>query len=276
MSVRELRDPSSLGSPEFPFLMSTALMLIFDDSLMGILAIGEPLTHEEMSGDELDLLRAMTSNFMVHVQNARDVETIYGLNRELYQSNEQLRVTIADLTAARDKIEILEAAKDKIKSLIAMETERAGRFTLFDFVLVLSVAFVIGVLFNFSNPNRISLLPTELLKTPPPEISFVKTQEMLVDPGLILIDARPPEFFDQKRVPGAINLPPALFDFVYSMRLSGLDITEPLFIYGRTLSKRYDLEVASALRIRGHTNVMILEGSFDQWEKRGFPVEPAS
>jgi rhodanese-related sulfurtransferase len=275
MSVRELRDPSSLNSPEFPFIISTALMLIFDEQLMGILAIGEPLMNEETSGDELELLRAMTTNFMTSLQNARDVEIIKGLNSDLSTSNEQLRQTIADLVAARDRIAFLEAAKDRIRRLIDKESERATRFTLFDFVLLLTIAALMGILFNISNPNRIPLVPDVLLGRPSPEITFYRTQELVAGATATLIDARPTQFYDRGRIPGAINLPPALFEFIYFMRLSALDPGQPLLVYGRTLSKRYDLEVAAALRARGHSDVRILEGSFRQWESKGFPVEKA-
>jgi rhodanese-related sulfurtransferase/GAF domain-containing protein len=273
MSVRELRDPSSLNSPEFPFLISTALMLIFDEQLMGILAIGEPLMDEEMSGEELELLRAVTTNFMTSLQNARDVEIIRGLNNDLSTSNEQLRQTIADLIAARDRIAFLEGTKERIRRLIDKETERATRFTMFDFVLLLTVSVLIGILFNLSNPNRIPLVPDVLLKTPPPEITFHRTRELVAGESAMLIDARPAQFYDVGRIPGAVNLPPALFDFIYSMRLSAMDPEQTILVYGRTLSKRYDLEVADALRARGHTDVRILEGSFRDWEIKGLPVE---
>jgi len=44
-------------------------------------------------------------------------------------------------------------------------------------------------------------------------------------------------------------------------------------VYGATISKPYDLEVANKLLLRGYKNVRILEGGLAAWEARGYPVE---
>jgi 3-mercaptopyruvate sulfurtransferase SseA len=40
-----------------------------------------------------------------------------------------------------------------------------------------------------------------------------------------------------------------------------------IIVYGRTISKRHDEEVASNLVARGHKNVKILKGGLDAWRK---------
>ncbi len=45
-------------------------------------------------------------------------------------------------------------------------------------------------------------------------------------------------------------------------------------MYGRTISRPYDLEVADKLANRGHRNVGLLEGGLAEWEKRGYPTGP--
>ena len=46
-----------------------------------------------------------------------------------------------------------------------------------------------------------------------------------------------------------------------------------VLIYGRTLSKRYDDEVAQRL-LQRHDQVMVLEGGLSAWEEKGFAVSP--
>lgn len=273
MSVRELRDPSSLTGPEFPFQISTALMLVFDESLMGILAIGEPLWEEELSGDELTLMRTMTTNFMASVINARDVETIRELNVELSRSNELLRRTIEDLTAAQNRIELLETAKARIRALVDRETERAGRVSWYDFLVIIGLSLVVGLLFNFSNPAGVSLLPEHVFSPPTSTIPAGQAADLFAADAAVFVDARPTPFFEQKHIPGAVNLPTDLFDFVYGMKMGGIDMARPVVVYGRTISKRYDFEVAAALLSRGHTHVRIIEGGLSSWEKSGSPLE---
>jgi 3-mercaptopyruvate sulfurtransferase SseA len=52
------------------------------------------------------------------------------------------------------------------------------------------------------------------------------------------------------------------------------DKTKKIIVYGRTISKWFDLEVANKLATRGYTNIRVLEGKLSDWEKKGYPVEP--
>ncbi len=69
-------------------------------------------------------------------------------------------------------------------------------------------------------------------------------------------------------------MPLALFDIVYLMTFDGEDKTKKIIVYGRTISKLYDLEVANKLALRGYKNTKVLEGRLSDWEKKGYPVEP--
>jgi 3-mercaptopyruvate sulfurtransferase SseA len=50
------------------------------------------------------------------------------------------------------------------------------------------------------------------------------------------------------------------------------DKGKKIIIYGGTISKLYDLEVAQKLLLRGYEKVRILEGGLAAWERKGFPV----
>ena len=68
-------------------------------------------------------------------------------------------------------------------------------------------------------------------------------------------------------------MPLGLFDIVYLMTFAEEDKERKIVVYGGTISKSYDLEVANKLLLRGYKNVRILEGGLGAWEGSGYPVE---
>ena len=199
---------------------------------------------------------------------------IQALNKDLEQQNEQLRQTIAELTEARHKITALEKAKAQIKMLVQGELERAGRVRVLDFVLILAVAMLVGLVFNFFSPNGIPLVPESIFRSSPAMIDVAEAKKVIDTGRGVLVDARPNEFYRQKHIKGAFNLPPALFDFVYMMKLSKLDPKKKIIVYGRNISKRYDEEVAYRLTQRDHEDIRVLAGGLSAWSKEGYLLEP--
>ena len=51
------------------------------------------------------------------------------------------------------------------------------------------------------------------------------------------------------------------------------DKDRKIVVYGGTISKHYDLELAEKLLLRGYQKVRILEGGLEAWEEKGYPVE---
>ena len=84
----------------------------------------------------------------------------------------------------------------------------------------------------------------------------------------------PANFYEQEHAAGAESLPLAIFDFMYDMSLGQVDKSKEIIVYGRTISKHYDEEVAVKLVARGHKNVTILKGGLRDWKKNGYPVKP--
>jgi len=88
-----------------------------------------------------------------------------------------------------------------------------------------------------------------------------------------VVDAGPANFYKEKHIKGAINMPLAIFDIVYLMTF-----TEPeekakkVIVYGGTISKLYDYELANILMLRGHKDVQVLEGGLSAWEKKSYPL----
>ena len=66
----------------------------------------------------------------------------------------------------------------------------------------------------------------------------------------------------------AVNLPLAIFDFMYDMKLGKTDKAKAIVVYGRTISRHYDEEVATKLVARGFKNVSILNGGLADWKEK--------
>ena len=81
------------------------------------------------------------------------------------------------------------------------------------------------------------------------------------------------QLLSKRHIKGAVNFPLALFDIVYMMTFAKEDKGKKIIVYGGTISKLYDLELADKLLLRGYEQVRILEGGLTAWEEKGYPVE---
>jgi rhodanese-related sulfurtransferase len=245
-----------------------------DDSLLGIAALGVSLGKPGLGADELELLRGLTASCMVFLKDARAFETIQALNDDLGRTNSDLRQTIAELTEARNQIRLLEVAKSRLKQLIQREAERSGRLRLSDVLLVLLTATILSLVFNYSSPNGIPVVPEVVFQEPAPRIDVLAAHQLVSRGEAVLVDARPAELFEQKHLPDAINLPAALFDILYPMKLGRMLRPEQgVLVYGRTISKRYDEDLAQRL-LQRHEHIKVMEGGIGAWEEKGLPVAP--
>ncbi len=148
------------------------------------------------------------------------------------------------------------------------------RMTLSDFFFIICLSCIFALVYNKANPNGISLFTNEQIEE---TISFVRPLNAFIkaqNNEVLFIDAMPSGFYEKGHIKGAMNLPLATFDFMYDLTLADVDKTKGIIIYGRTISKHYDVEVANKLVIRGYKNIMILEGGLDIWRRTGLPVEP--
>ncbi len=151
---------------------------------------------------------------------------------------------------------------------------RAPRISWFDFFLIFLVTIICGLLFNLANPSGISLVRQSWSDEPMAALTPATAYSNLQKKQAIFVDARPTSFYTQERIAGALNVPSDLFDLMYLMELAQADKEKQIIVYGRTISSRYDEQVANKLRLRGHKNVAILAGGLSGWKKKGLPVEP--
>jgi rhodanese-related sulfurtransferase len=156
----------------------------------------------------------------------------------------------------------------------AQRQYRAPKLAWVDFLLIVGLSVLCALIFNQTNPNGVALFPKTLLDesiTPMPASSAMARLEK---GGALFVDAMPSNFYDKEHIAEAVNLPLAIFDIMYMMVLSQEDKEKEIIVYGRTISKRYDEQLASKLALRGHKNVRILEGGLSAWKEKGYPVEP--
>ncbi len=244
----------------------TALLFMVEDSLLGIIGLGAPIDGRNYTPEEKDILSGMTASFMVYLKNVRAYETVQALNADLSRTNDELRQTITALTDARQQIRLLEVAGTRLKELFQQKIQQVGRFRPIDVLMILVVATLLSVLFNVSNPNGIALLPEEMFRDPAPQVDAQAVRQGIGKAeDIVLVDARPAELFNLGHIPNAVNIPAPLFDIIFPMKLaSHLQAGQPVVVYGRTFSRRYDEEVAYRL-LQRHDDVRVMIGGMSAW-----------
>lgn len=164
---------------------------------------------------------------------------------------------------------------DERLEMEARKAYKASRMSWVDFLLILVISIVLGVIFNTTNPNGIPLFPEFPDRSSIPTVSPSAAMEEMQQGETLILDAMPTHFYQQRHIRGAVNIPLGLFDIVYLMTFPEEDREKRIVVYGGTISKPYDLEVANKLILRGYRKVRILEGGLTAWESRGYPVVEA-
>ena len=155
----------------------------------------------------------------------------------------------------------------------AVEAYKASRVSWFDFVVVVGVSILLAIIFNYSNPNGIPLFPELFDRSHIAVISPEAALEEVRRDDALVVDAMPDNFYQKGHIRGAVNMPLGIFDIVYAMTFADENKERKIIVYGGTISKHYDMELADKLLMRGFKNVSILEGGLEAWEKKGYPVE---
>ncbi len=258
---------------DFPFVPVTALFYVIESQALGVIALGNPLMENLFTEDEAALLATLTAGFIIHIRNARAVSTIERLNENLEIRNRELEQTIRELTEARKTISALEKFGETIRNIIRQKSERLSRASRYDFILILLFSLTIGILYNMNSPNGVTLVPPYVIRTDAKMISVAEAVSPEYGERSVIVDARPAEFYREEHIKSAVNMPPAIFDFIYLMKFSNLPVDTPIIIYGRNISKHYDEEVAYKFQMRAHKTVRILDGGVSAWKKSGYEVE---
>ena len=145
----------------------------------------------------------------------------------------------------------------------------------FDYLLMMGLSVILALVFNLYNDNKIALIHG-WGQTGVPEISLDQAKQELQKQQAIFVDARKSAFFDQEHIKGAMNLPVILFDLMYPMFNFTLEQTpgaksKTVIVYGGTISRRMDVDLARMLVSKGLSHVVVLQ-NYRAWDT-AFPVE---
>jgi putative oxidoreductase len=146
----------------------------------------------------------------------------------------------------------------------------------FDYSLILGLSLVLALVFNIYNDNQIPLIYSAGNLSGVQEVPLKQAEELFKKKEAIFVDARKSNFFEHEHIKGSLNLPLLFFDlqfpmFQFMLEQDKVPKDEPLFVYGGTVSRRFDLELARLLKEKDY-KVMVLKGDYGAWT-RDFPVE---
>jgi rhodanese-related sulfurtransferase len=251
-----------------------AILFQIDADARGVLCLGKRLVEAQNDAKEQELLQAFTLTFLAFLKNSRSFETIARLHADQQQKTIALEKTVQALSESRLTIAGLEKAGERIKTAITRSMMRSTRVSLLDIALILLAGTLLGMVYNFASPSGIPLVPRVWRYPSPARIGIADARARRIAGGILIVDARPAEFYNQRHIHDALSLPLALFDFVYMMRFSQIDPQRPIVVYGRTVSRHYDEELAYKLSQRGHPHVFVLTGGLEAWQAKGFEVSP--
>jgi len=153
------------------------------------------------------------------------------------------------------------------------DAARSGyRLSWYDFLIVIGISVLLALSFNHSNPNGVSLFPSVTDRESIAVVGPEAAMEALSRGNALIVDAMPTNFYQKRHIKGAVNMPMALFDIVYLMNFSEESKDRQILVYGNSLSRPYDYEIASKLLLLGYKDVKVLAGGLSAWEARGYPV----
>ena len=95
-----------------------------DDHIEGALLLGPKLIDEHYNDNDRELIRTLVNNLSIALQNARSIEEIKTLNKDLAAKNEQLEQAMQELKAALRKVEILESIKSNLCKFVPTAVTR--------------------------------------------------------------------------------------------------------------------------------------------------------
>lgn len=107
-------------------------------------------------------------------------------------------------------------------------------------------------------------------------VSVEEVEALLVRADVIVLDARPPAFFEMGHLAGARNLSREQFDKDFAsletiLRAPG----QTLLIYCSDVSCEDGALIARTLQQRGFTSLLLFPGGIAEWEGAGKPLEAA-
>jgi rhodanese-related sulfurtransferase len=135
-------------------------------------------------------------------------------------------------------------------------------------ILMIGFAFVFKVDFSLAKDMTAKDLVDEAKKSVV-SISVDKAKAMLGKSGVIFLDVREPKEYKAGHVPNAINIPRGLIEFKVTSKIP--DKAAQIIIYCKS-GGRACLTAFNLTRM-GYTNIKNIDGGWQAWSRKGYPVE---
>ena len=95
--------------------------------------------------------------------------------------------------------------------MVQREIERVSRFRVTDVLLIIFIATLLSLPFNYASPNKLKMLPESFFVDAPASIDVITARQLAAKGEAVVVDARPAELFTQKHIAEAINIPAVSF-----------------------------------------------------------------
>jgi len=143
----------------------------------------------------------------------------------------------------------------------------------FEIVLILVLALFSALTFNQLSGNNISIFKKYEMEKPDHKNYNIETINIeilkyyLAKKSSIILDARTPEDFAEKHIPGANNFSVGNFDSLFRERGDLLKLGEVIIVYCSGPSCEDSRNLAEKLSDRGFENIFVFKGGMEEWEK---------
>lgn len=107
----------------------------------------------------------------------------------------------------------------------------------------------------------------------PAFVSAGEVEGALGSAEVLLIDVRPDLFFDEGRIPGALNLPRDKFEALYPRHADAMRGAKRVIVYCAGAHCDEAESITAALRKLGHDNISVFTGGWAEWTAQNRKVE---
>jgi 3-mercaptopyruvate sulfurtransferase SseA len=161
----------------------------------------------------------------------------------------------------------------------------AVRRTFFEAVIILIVAVSVALITNAFRPDRLKIFGTDCIKqfgvcgkalSQSETIDLEKAVALFYNKAAIFIDSRTPIAYAMGHIPGAVNIPNGGTNPEYEDMISGFSRDSFIVVYDDGVGGSAAYEVASILKEKGFSKVLLFSGGFSQWRNSGLPVDAGS
>jgi len=143
-------------------------------------------------------------------------------------------------------------------------------------IYLIACSILIGVLYNFFQPNGISFLAKEDIVSEQFNDYLIKnlnidSAKIMYDEGVVFIDARHISAYSEGHISGAFLSDN--YDFLLDKLFFNHEMDDPIVIYCDNSECGLSEELAIQLELDGFSNLYIFKGGWGEWLKVGYPVE---